>query len=72
LNLAFIASKKVGNAVTRNKAKRKLRALALEHETKIKTGKYIFVAKSELFLRDHKTLKKDFQFAIKKLGLLNG
>ncbi len=35
----------------------------------ISTGKYIFVAKNELLNRDHKTLQKDFQFAMKKLGL---
>jgi len=54
----------------RNKARRKLRSLALEFEKKIKTGKYIFVAKNELFSRDHDSLKKDFLFAMKKLGLL--
>jgi len=46
-----------------------LRALVLEKEKKLTSGKYIFVAKSELFERDHKTLQKDFNFAIKKLGL---
>lgn len=68
--MAFIASKKVGNAVTRNKAKRVLRALALKNEKSLKSGKYILVAKSELLNQAHKTLQKDFTYAMKKLGLL--
>ncbi|MCD4759004.1 MAG: ribonuclease P protein component [Arcobacteraceae bacterium] len=69
LNIAFVSSKKVGNAVHRNRARRVLRALVLEKEKELTNGKYIFVAKNELFLRDHKTLQKDFNFAMKKLGL---
>ncbi|MEA3354565.1 MAG: ribonuclease P protein component [Campylobacterota bacterium] len=69
LKLGFIASKKVGNAVFRSKAKRKLRALVLEKEERLKNGKYIFVAKSEIFNKEHKVLQKDFNYAMKKLGL---
>ncbi|NVJ52922.1 ribonuclease P protein component [Arcobacter sp. CECT 8983] len=69
-NLAFVASKKVGNAVKRSEAKRKLRALCLKFEDKLKTGKYIFVAKERLFEKDFKTLEKDFMYAMKKLQLL--
>ncbi|MEA3383777.1 MAG: ribonuclease P protein component [Campylobacterota bacterium] len=70
LKVAFVTSKKVGNAVQRAKARRKLRALVLEKENEIQTGKYIFVAKIGLFDRDHKTLQKDFIYAMKKQGLL--
>ena len=69
MQVAFVSSKKVGNAVHRNKARRKLRALVLEKEKLLQNGKYIFVAKNELFERDHKILQKDFDFAMKKLGL---
>jgi ribonuclease P protein component len=69
LNVAFVSSKKVGNAVHRNRARRVLRALVLEKEKQLLNGKYIFVAKSELFERDHLTLQKDFNFAMNKLGL---
>ncbi len=69
LQLAFVSSKKVGNAVIRNRARRVLRALALENEKSLKTGKYIFVAKGELLNRSHQALKKDFKYAMKKLGL---
>ena len=69
MNVAFVSSKKVGNAVHRNRARRVLRALVLEKEKQLQNGKYIFVAKNELFEREHKTLQKDFDFAMKKLGL---
>jgi ribonuclease P protein component len=69
MQLAFVASKKVGNAVQRAKAKRKLRALVLEKEDHLKKGSYIFVAKASMFERDHKLLQKDFIFAMKKTGL---
>ena len=64
-----MASKKVGNAVLRNRAKRLLRALVLKNATKVSHGKYIFVAKAALFERDFSTLEKDFKYAMKKLGL---
>jgi ribonuclease P protein component len=60
----------VGNAVYRNKAKRVLRAIVLKHENKLSIGKYIFVAKNEIFKRDFKTLNDDFRYALKKLNKL--
>ena len=53
----------------RNRAKRLLRALALKYEKDLPIGKYIFVAKSDIFSRDTKTLNGDFKYAIKKLNL---
>jgi len=55
--------------VYRNRAKRLLRALALKYEKDLPIGKYIFVAKSDIFSRDTKTLNGDFKYAIKKLNL---
>ena len=69
MQLAFVASKKVGNAVKRAEAKRKLRALILLNEEKIKTGKYIFVAKDRIFEKKSKELNQDFRYAMKKLDL---
>ena len=68
--MAFVASKKVGNAVKRARAKRRLRALILNFENKIKSGKYIFVAKQNIFEKSPKELEKDFKYAMKKLDLL--
>jgi ribonuclease P protein component len=67
--MAFIASKKVGNAVKRSRAKRRIRALCVTYEKKIKTGKYIFVAKDNIFAQNPKDLEKDFKYAMKKLEL---
>ena len=69
MQLAFVASKKVGNAVKRARAKRRLRALILKFEKKIKTGKYIFVTKENILENSSKELEKDFKYAIKKLDL---
>ncbi|MCP4971041.1 MAG: ribonuclease P protein component [Arcobacter sp.] len=69
LLLAFVASKKVGNAVKRSRAKRRIRALLLTYEKKIKIGKYIFVAKENIFEKSPKELEKDFKYAMKKLDL---
>ena len=46
-----------------------LRALVLEKEKELKNGKYIFVAKNSIFEREHKTLRNDFKYAMKKLDL---
>lgn len=59
----------MGNAVLRNKARRRLRALFLSYEKQIQTGKYIFVAKETIHEKDFEGLKKDFNFAFKRLEL---
>jgi ribonuclease P protein component len=69
MKLAFVASKKVGNAVQRNRAKRLLRALVLKNEHKLTTGEYIFVAKEDILKKDFEILKKDFRYAMKKIGI---
>ncbi len=69
LKLAFVTSKKIGNAVQRNKARRRLRAFVLSYENNIKTGKYIFVAKEKINENDFDKLKKDFNFAFKRLEI---
>jgi ribonuclease P protein component len=55
--------------VVRNSAKRRLRAVFLEFEHKIQKGSYIFIAKDALNTRDFKGIKKDFEFAFKRLEL---
>jgi ribonuclease P protein component len=58
--VGFTATKKIGNAVKRNKAKRKMRALFIEFSKLLKDGRYIFVAKNQINDVEFETLKKDF------------
>ncbi|MFY4842906.1 ribonuclease P protein component, partial [Aliarcobacter butzleri] len=45
LKAAFVTSKKDGNAVNRNNARRRMRALYTSYENQLVVGNYIFVAK---------------------------
>jgi len=68
---AFIASKKVGNAVARNRAKRVLKAHFIQYLPKLKNGTYIFVAKEPILQRDFKKTSKTLNYIYKKLNLLS-
>jgi ribonuclease P protein component len=63
----FTAGKKVGNAVLRNRAKRRLRAIFTQTEQKLKEGIYIFVAKEGLKNMDYKQLKSSLLWSFKRL-----
>ena len=64
--VGFTATKKIGNAVKRNRAKRRLRALFLAHSDNLKDGTYIFVAKQSIIEILHDDLEKDFKKIIFK------
>lgn len=66
--IGFTASKKVGNAVFRNRAKRRLRALFMEQSSQINPGTYIFVAKEAIRDTSPDILKSDMLKALKKVG----
>ncbi len=57
--MGFVASKKIGNAVHRNRAKRLLRAHFIENINLLSKGSYVLVAKPTLlnksFLETHKS-----------------
>ncbi len=59
--VGFTATKKIGNAVKRNRAKRRLRALFYKYSQKLKDGTYIFVAKQAINEISHKQLENDFK-----------
>ena len=59
--VGFTATKKVGNAVKRNRAKRRMRAMFLAYSNSLKDGSYIFVAKIGLFESSHENFKNDFK-----------
>ncbi|MEA1893237.1 MAG: ribonuclease P protein component [Campylobacterota bacterium] len=64
--IGFTATKKIGNAVKRNRAKRRLRALFLEYSQNLKDGSYIFVAKHSLVESPYQKLQNDFMQIIKR------
>ncbi len=64
--VGFTATKKIGNAVKRNRAKRRLRALFCEYSKSLKDGTYIFVAKQSINEISHQQLEKDFKKILSK------
>lgn len=64
----FIASKKVGNAVIRNRAKRQGRAIIQKHLEQIKTGyDYVIIARYNIKDTAFALMEKDFLNALKKV-----
>jgi ribonuclease P protein component len=66
----FIASKKVGNSVKRNLAKRRLRAIFVEFCDTLIGGTYIFVAKESINSVSYEELKNSILWSFKKLGCI--
>ena len=70
LNISFITKKKLGNAVVRNKIKRRLRNIILEV---VKTSNinykysYLFIAKKNVFEDDYEVIKEQIIHDIKKI-----
>ncbi len=71
LLFGLTASKRVGNAVARNRAKRRLRVLAREVlPACARPGDFVLIAKTETIKRDFKLLRGDLLYALKKLDAL--
>ncbi|MGP1484517.1 MAG: ribonuclease P protein component [Campylobacter sp.] len=68
--LAVVASKRVGNAVVRNRCKRLLRAVFIEIGISLRDGIYIVVAKDQLAKSDYAEVKKNLSWSLKKLGCM--
>lgn len=64
--VGFVASKKLGNAVHRNRAKRLLRAHFIENIVCIRSGHFVLVAKPALLDKDFQEIKKAYINALKK------
>ncbi|WP_298722722.1 ribonuclease P protein component [uncultured Ferrovibrio sp.] len=69
--VGFTASRKVGNAVTRNRARRRLKALAAEILPRHAAcgHDYVLVARQATPQRDFAALRRDLESALKKLKL---
>ncbi len=72
MRVGYTASKKVGNAVHRNRAKRRLRALTSEILTaEAKPGHdYVLIARGATVDRDFDDLRQDLRHSLKRLRLL--
>ncbi len=68
--VGFVASKKVGKAVERNRAKRRLRALFYSHYPEAPEGLFVLVAKRAVLTTDFDQLSEQFKKALKQLSTL--
>ena len=67
---AVVASKKIGIAVARNRAKRRLRAIFSELASTAKLGDYVIIAKDSLLSSKYSQASKNIRWALKKIGAL--
>ncbi|HRJ12513.1 MAG TPA: ribonuclease P protein component [Alphaproteobacteria bacterium] len=70
IRVGFTATKKLGNAVVRNRAKRRLRAAILEvlKEKPITPCDMVLIAREGLAARDFPTLLQDLRYCLRKAG----
>ena len=68
LKVGFSVSKKVGNAVTRNKVKRRLRECFRPCLGDVKTALYVIVARPSAAQAAFDTLQRDVRYLLKKHG----
>ena len=64
--VGFVASKKIGNAVHRNRAKRLLRAHFIENIDLLSQGSYVLVAKPAIIKENYTVTHKAYLHALKK------
>lgn len=66
----IVTSKKIGNAVIRNKAKRRLRHIVKINMENIKTSyDIVIIGRYKISETDFKLIERDFMIVMRKLGL---
>lgn len=70
VKVGFSVSKKVGNAVTRNLVKRRLRECFRPYLGDVKSGLYIVVARPSAAKATFQSLQKDVRYLLKKHGAI--
>lgn len=71
LRVGFTASKKIGNAVTRNRARRRLRSVVAEMlpDKAVAGYDYVVIARFASPMRPYPSLLRDMKKALKRLSL---
>ena len=70
LKIGFSVSAKVGNAVTRNRIRRWLREDIRRVRTRMKCGKYVFIARQGITGVSHQALTRELHRLLDRAGLL--
>lgn len=69
--VGFVASKKVGKAVERNFARRRMRELFRADKAKLPRGRYVLVAKKPIGEQPYSVLREQFARAVNQITRTN-